>query len=79
MATSNKSGADECVGNAQVTLRKGETVVAETKTDAFGDFRFDRLDPDSGGYNLSVSKDGLGTATVDINLGDSLTLDAIRI
>ena len=76
---SDKSGADECVGNAQVTLRKGETVVAETKTDAFGDFRFDRLDPDSGGYNLSVSKDGLGTATVDINLGDSLTLDAIRI
>jgi Fe-S-cluster-containing dehydrogenase component len=76
---SDKSGTDDCVANARVTLRKGETVVAETETDAFGDFRFDRLDPGSGGYSLAVSKDGLGTATVDIDLGDSATLDVIRI
>jgi Fe-S-cluster-containing dehydrogenase component len=76
---SDKSGADECVTNARVTLSKGETVVAETETDAFGDFRFDRLDPDSGGYIIAVSKEGLGTATVNLELGDSLTLDIIRI
>jgi hypothetical protein len=54
-------------------------VVAETETDAFGDFRFERLDPGSGGYSLAVSKEGLGTANVDINLDDSVTLDVIRI
>lgn len=72
-------GKAECVAGAKVTLRHGATVVAETETDAYGDFRFDRLDPGSGGYTLAVAKDGVGSTTVEVTLGDSVTLPTVHL
>ena len=72
-------GKDEVVIGARVTLRHGATVVGETTTDAFGDFRFERLDPGSGGYTLAIAKEGLNEKTVEVTLGDSITIPAIRL
>lgn len=74
-----KDGTEDCVAGARVTLARGDQVVAETETDAFGDFRFDRLDPASGGYTVAVTREGHAGATVDVELGDSVTMDIIRI
>ena len=72
-------GKDEVVIGARVTLRHGATVVGETTTDAFGDFRFERLDPGSGGYTLAIAKEGLNEKTLEVTLGDSITIPAIRL
>jgi Fe-S-cluster-containing dehydrogenase component len=73
------SGQDECLSGAKVSLQKGTETVAETETDAFGDFRIDRLDPASGGYTLTIHKEGFATTTVEVTLEDSVTLDPIRL
>lgn len=68
----------ECVVDAQVRLlRNGETV-AETVTDGFGDFRFDRLEPDSGSYIVEVTATG-GGAQREARLGESVNLGEIRL
>lgn len=72
-------GVDECIEGAKVTLKRGETVVAETTTDAYGEFKIDRLDPASGGYTVTVSKDGLPEKTSSFDLSESVTLDLVRL
>ena len=67
-------GVEECIAGARVTLAKGGETAATAETDAFGEFKIDRLDPASGGYTLTVEKDGFPTKAVDVELGDSVTL-----
>jgi Fe-S-cluster-containing dehydrogenase component len=77
ISASSVDGVD-CVEGAQVRLRKGEQVVAETTSDTYGDFRFDRLDEDSGAYLVEICKGGLRT-TVETRLGVSINLGEIRL
>jgi len=58
--------------------RDGETV-AETMTDGYGDFKIDRLDPESGVYAVSISADGLGAEQREVTLGESISLGEIRL
>jgi hypothetical protein len=53
--------------------------VAHAVTDAFGDFKFDRLSSDSGAYRLDICKDGKTKASVDVTLGTSLSVGTIWI
>ena len=41
-------GVEECAGDVEVVLSREGSEVARTATDMFGDFRFDRLEKDSG-------------------------------
>ncbi len=43
-------GVVDCVEGASVRLMKGGAVVAETTSDNYGDFKFDKLDENSGRY-----------------------------
>jgi Fe-S-cluster-containing dehydrogenase component len=49
----------DCIEAATVELRQAGATVAATTTDAFGDFRFDGLAPDSGNYEIRIAHDGL--------------------
>lgn len=67
-------GVTDCVDAAEVTLKQNDKVIETLKTDYFGDFKFDSLEPDSGEYTLSIKAEQLGyEATIDlresINLG----------
>jgi Fe-S-cluster-containing dehydrogenase component len=77
---STKIGASvECVEGAKVQLKKGNEVVAETKSDNYGDFRFDRLEENSGTYLVEISAaDGTGKI-VETRLGVSINLGEIRL
>src|SRR5262249_54198006 len=68
----------DCVEGANVRLLKGGTLVAETKTDNYGDFRFDRLDENSGRYAVEISAAGR-KKTVEATLGVSVNLGEIRL
>ncbi len=52
--------------------------VAETKTDNYGDFKFDRLAEGSGRYVVEVSSNGRAK-TVDVELGVSTNVGEIRL
>ncbi len=71
---SDINGTEECISGATVTLLKGGEEVAKTQTDAFGDFKIDRLDPDSGAYTVRIDADNFETKTADFELGESITL-----
>ncbi|MCZ6448230.1 MAG: carboxypeptidase regulatory-like domain-containing protein [Alphaproteobacteria bacterium] len=73
------NGVEECLGGATVTLIKGGDVVARCETDAFGDFKIDRLDPASGGYTVRVAHEGFAAHSIEFELGDSITLGTIRL
>ncbi len=70
----------DCVEGATVTLSKDGATVASATTDAFGDFRFDRLAPGSGAYRVRIEHPASGSATVDTVLADaSIALGAIEL
>jgi len=73
-------GIEECVEAADVVLKHNGDVVARMTTDIFGDFKIDRLDKDSGRYELSVRSESLGSRSVQFELGsESLNLGPIRL
>ena len=51
-------GMEKAAQEASVRLIKDECTIAEVKTDFFGEFKFDRIPPDSGVYELICSLDG---------------------
>ena len=72
------NGAVDCVEGAAVLLIKDGATVARATTDNYGDFKFDKLDENSGRYTVEVT--GLGRAkTVDASLGASVNLGEIRL
>ncbi|PKN65572.1 MAG: oxidoreductase [Deltaproteobacteria bacterium HGW-Deltaproteobacteria-15] len=57
---------DECADGAKVTLRSSGKAIDKTVTNNYGDFKFDRLDENSGPYELEVSYTGYKTKKVSV-------------
>ena len=74
-----KAGIVDCVEGAQVRLLKSGTPVAETGTDTYGDFKFDKLDENSGDYVIEIAMDGRTRKSIAITLEASINLGEIRI
>jgi Fe-S-cluster-containing dehydrogenase component len=72
------NGVVDCVEGAHVRLLKDGRVIAECHTDNYGDFKFDRLDENSGRYSVEVTAAGR-TKTVEAVLGVSINLGEIRL
>ena len=62
-------GVEECVAGATVVLRRGGAELARTSTDTFGEFKLDKLAPNSGSYDLLVSAAGLGQLATRCEVG----------
>ena len=77
--SSEQGGIVDCVEGAIVKLIKDDAVVGEAKSDNYGDFKFDKLDPESGAYRLEISASERQSRTVDVTLGDSVNVGEIRI
>ena len=59
-------------------LVKDGASVALTTTDNYGDFKFDKLDENSGRYSVQIFSSGR-TKTVEADLGVSVNLGDIRL
>jgi Fe-S-cluster-containing dehydrogenase component len=71
-------GIVDCVEGADVHLIKNGETIARTTTDNYGDFKFDKLDENSGRYTIEVM--GLGrTKMLDASLGASVFVGEIRL
>ncbi len=78
--TAEVGGVEECAADAEVVLSRAGNELARAKTDLFGDFRFDRLEKNSGPYQLQVESDTGGRASVDFSMAEeSLHLGALAL
>ncbi len=75
----NIDGIEECASGANVSVSQDGKIIGETTTDAFGEFKVDRLDPDSGSYVVNISHPDLGSASVQAILGVSQNLGEISL
>jgi hypothetical protein len=73
------NGVVDCVEGASVRLLKGGAVVTQAATDNYGDFKFDRLDENSGEYTVEISAAGRAKKTLSAKLGASINLGEIRL
>lgn len=73
------NGVDECVADAEVVLKKDGREIARTTTDTFGEWKIDKLAPNSGTYQLEIT--GLsGRLSIEFDLGaESLYLGVMRL
>ncbi|MGH6784850.1 MAG: 4Fe-4S dicluster domain-containing protein [Sphingomicrobium sp.] len=76
---SETDGVVDCVEGATVRLSKDGATVAETVTDNYGDFKFDRLPENSGQYTIEISAPGRPAKTLAATLGASINLGEIRL
>src|SRR5215813_10248565 len=77
--SAEQGGVVDCVEGAKVRLVKDGRAVAETATDNYGDFKFDRLDENSGVYTVEIEAPGRAKKTVAATLGASVSLGEIRV
>ena len=69
----------DCVEGASVILLKENVRIAETKSDIYGDFKFDKLETNSGKYNVEIKAAEFEKKTVEAELGESIYLGEIRL
>ena len=70
---------EECIAGARIALRKGGSIVAETTTDTFGDFRFDGIEKDSGDYEIEVQAGSFSPAKRPLNVAASAYVGVINL
>jgi nitrate reductase beta subunit len=72
------NGVVDCVEGAEVKLLKDGALVAETTSDNYGDFKFDKLDEGSGRYIVQIFS-GKRSKVLEADLGVSVNLGEIRL
>src|SRR2546423_1850727 len=77
--TNPQDGIVDCVEGAAVKLVRDGKTLAETASDNYGDFKFDRLPENSGRYKIEIAVAGKPPKSVDIELGTSINLGEIRL
>jgi Fe-S-cluster-containing dehydrogenase component len=73
------NGVVDCVEGAGVRLVKDGRCIAEARSDNYGDFKFDKLEENSGRYVVEVIAARRPTKVVEATLGASVNLGEIRI
>lgn len=74
-----KGGRVEVVEGAAVRLHHSDGRESQAVTDAFGDFKFDRLPVGPARYRLTVSHSDFAAYEADVSASDSLALDPIDL
>jgi Fe-S-cluster-containing dehydrogenase component len=72
-------GVVDCVEGATVRLLHNGQPIAQAQSDNYGDFKFDRLDEESGAYVVEIEAQGRKKKTVEARLGASVNLGEIRL
>jgi Fe-S-cluster-containing dehydrogenase component len=72
-------GVTDCVEGAKVALLKDGEKMAESLTDHYGDFKFDRLEENSGPYTVEILLDGYEKKTAEVDLKTSLNIGNIYL
>jgi len=63
------NGVEECAAGVQVLLKQAGREVGRATTDTFGEFKIDRLEPNSRGYQLEAAASS-GRCSIEFDLGE---------
>ena len=69
---------EECIENAFIVITKEGNKITETWSDAFGDFKIDGLEPESGNYDIEVSHPDFASKAVTATLNSSTYIGLIE-
>lgn len=75
----NIKGVVECIPGAQVNLKRDGKTINTTKSDTFGDFKFDKIEPNSGEYQVEIMHPEHGSAKSTVSVTDSKYLGSVMI
>ena len=67
-----ENATEDCLEDANIVLKKEDEKLDEVKSDTFGEFKFDGLDPNSGSYQLEITHDGFLGLSVKVELKESI-------
>ncbi|MEO0495957.1 MAG: 4Fe-4S dicluster domain-containing protein [Pseudomonadota bacterium] len=67
---SQDAGAADCVEGATIEVFQGDELLGMARSDAFGEFKIDRLAPNSGSYRVVMNMPGVGRAEQTIDLSE---------
>ena len=74
------NGVDECAEGVDAVLIRNGSEVARTKTDVFGEFKIDRLEPRSGRYELKLNHGTAHSVSRQVDIGEeSLYLGVLKL
>jgi NAD-dependent dihydropyrimidine dehydrogenase PreA subunit len=73
------NGVTDCVANARIKLESSGSVVGEAVTDAYGEFKIEGLEPDSGRYRVVIEVGGRESKRLDVELRKSIYLGRIDL
>lgn len=71
------NGVVDCVAGARITLGQSGQKIDTVVSDAFGDFKFDNLDKESGTYDLEIEQSGFQARNISIDLKESQSISDI--
>ena len=77
--SADANGVVDCVEGATVRLLRDGRLVEQATSDNYGDFKFDKLDENSGAYVVEIEAQGHRKRTLEIKLGVSVNLGEIRL
>ena len=77
--SAERDGVVDCVAGAEVALSRGGAVVAQATTDAYGDFKIDRLEADGSTYEIRVTAPGYVDSAHSVALNASEYAGDIRL
>jgi len=72
-------GVTDCVANAKIKLERSGSVVGEALTDAYGEFKIEGLNPDSGRYRVVIEVAGREAKRLDVELKKSVYVGRIDL
>ena len=72
-------GITDCVAGAKVKLTKDGRVFAEAVSDAYGDFKIDRVPVDSGDYTLEVAAASGVRKTIPVTVAESVYVGTVMV
>lgn len=75
----SKDGIMDCAEGAEVALFKDSSKIAQVFTDNYGDFKFDKLEENSGKYDIEVSFRDHGKRVLQMDLTKSAYLGTIEM
>jgi Fe-S-cluster-containing dehydrogenase component len=80
VATRLNGGPEECAAAAKVTLLNAAgAAIGECTTDAFGDFKFEALEENSGRYSLRIAYADRAPITFEVDLKESLNAGVLLV
>jgi Fe-S-cluster-containing dehydrogenase component len=72
-------GIVDCVAGAKVRLSKDGRAIGEAVSDAYGDFKIDRVPVDSGNYRLEVTSAAGVRKTLDVTVAESVYVGTVMV